>query len=304
MSAVTATSKVSEAATEQAPQVAIRDVFFASDLSPRSDRAFDHARLLAERFRARMTIFHAIERSELQATATADVSAEIWRRFAEEAREHLAIGTRTLTVAHEVLVDPNPSARRALLALLASRRPDVVVMATHGREGLSHLLLGSVTEALIRHGECPVLCVREPDHGTALPYRRIMVPTDLSEPSRRAFPLAAHLARAFESEVVGVHVGAAAPDPRLLGTAHWVEFETPDQDRVERFLEPTFRGVRFSARVRQGEPWREIVAAALEERADLLVVSTRGAGSLAKRLLGSHAERVTRHASCPVLVVP
>jgi nucleotide-binding universal stress UspA family protein len=176
-------------------------------------------------------------------------------------------------------------------------------MATHGREGLSHLLLGSVTEALIRHGERPVLCVREPDHGTALPYRRILVPSDLSEPSRRAFPLASLLARAFESDVIGVHVGSLPPDTRL-GTPYWVEHEAPDQKGVEEFMAPAFPGVGFSARIRQGEPWREIVAAALEERADLLVVSTHGAGSLAKRLLGSHAERVARHAPCPVLVVP
>jgi nucleotide-binding universal stress UspA family protein len=304
MSTVAGVAHAGEAAAEKASDVTIREVFFASDLSPRSDRAFDHARLLAERFRARMTVFHAIERSELQAVATADVSAEVWRRFAEEAREHLALGTKTLTVAHEVLVDPNPSARRALLALVASRRPDLVVMATHGREGLSHLLLGSVTEAVIRHGDCPVLCVREPDHGTALPYRRILVPTDLSGPSRRAFRMAAHLARAFESDVIGVHVGAPRPDARLLGTAHWVEFEAPDQNRVQEFMEPAFSGLRFSTRVRQGEPWREIVAAALEERADLVVLSTHGAGSLAKRLLGTHAERVARHAPCPVLVIP
>jgi nucleotide-binding universal stress UspA family protein len=251
-----------------------------------------------------LTVFHAIERSELQATATADVSAEVWRRFADEAREHLALGVRTLTVPHELLVDPNPSARRAILAMVAARQPDLVVMATHGRDGLSHLLLGSVTEALIRHGERPVLCVREPDHGTALPYRRVMVPSDLSEPSRRAFPLAAHLARAFESDVIGVHVGAPPPEPRLLGTAHWVEFQAPDAAKVEAFMGPAFAGLRFTAQVRHGEPWREIVAAALEERADLLVVSTHGAGSLAKRLLGSHAERVARQAPCPVLVVP
>jgi nucleotide-binding universal stress UspA family protein len=293
-----------ELAAGPEPQVRIRDVFFASDLSPRSDRAFDHARLLAERFRARLTVFHAIERSELQATATADVSAEVWRRFADEAREHLALGARTLTVPHELLVDPNPSARRAILAMVAARQPDLVVMATHGRDGLSHLLLGSVTEALIRHGERPVLCVREPDHGTALPYRRVMVPSDLSEPSRRAFPLAAHLARAFESDVIGVHVGAPPPEPRLVGTAHWVEFQAPDAPKVEAFMAPAFAGLRFTAQVRHGEPWREIVAAALEERADLLVVSTHGAGSLAKRLLGSHAERVARQAPCPVLVVP
>ena len=90
-------------------------------------------------------------------------------------------------------------------------------MATHGRDGLAHLFLGSVTEMAIQHGRSPVLCVREPAHGVALPYRRILVPTDLSEASRRAFPLAAQLARAFDAEVVGVHVAGFPPGHSLAG---------------------------------------------------------------------------------------
>ena len=74
--------------------------------------------------------------------------------------------------------------------------PDLVVMATHGRDGLAQLFLGSVTETVMRLGRCPVLGVREPQHGVALPFRRILVPTDLSPALRRPFALGALLARA------------------------------------------------------------------------------------------------------------
>jgi nucleotide-binding universal stress UspA family protein len=176
-------------------------------------------------------------------------------------------------------------------------------MATHGREGLAHLVLGSVTESVLNRTHRPVLCVRAPDHGVALPYRRILVPTDLTTRSRRAFPLAAHIARAFDAEVVAVHVSPPAVVDCLAGVPEVVEATAVEESQVWEFLQPDFGGLRATVRVPGGAAAEAIVEAARLEKTDVIVMSTHGHHGLADRVRGTRTERVVRHAPCPVLAM-
>jgi nucleotide-binding universal stress UspA family protein len=278
---------------------AIRDILFPSDLSPVSDRAFDHARLLAERFQARLTLFHVVEAPPPRGDERED---EMWRRAARAAHEHLDRQSGDLRGVSDIVIAREGLADHALLARIHREKADLVVMATRGRRGLAGFLLGSVAETVVRHGGRPVLCIREPEHGAALPYRRILVPTDLTPASRRAFPMAATLARGFGSEVLAVHVAHVAARRGLVGVSHAVE-ASPSEEAVVRFLDPDFRGLRVGARVLIGPAWQRIVEAARAERADLVALSTHGHDSMSDRIFGSHAERVVRQGPCPVLVV-
>ncbi len=280
---------------------AIRHVLFPSDLSPASDRALDHARFLAVRFGARLTLYHVVETPPSRDQGLSDPVDEAWRRAAEQVRGHLDCLAGRLPNKIDIVVERDSSAHQALVAHALKTRPDLMVMATHGREGLAHLLAGSVTEIVLQQGRCPVLCVREPEHGVALPYRRILVPTDLSPASRRAFPLAALLARSFESEVLALHVAQVDAPRSLVGVSHAVE-GSPSEAEVARFVEHDFRDVRVTPRVLLGSAWDRIIEPARAERVDLIVLSTHGHDSLSDRLIGSHAERVVRHAPCPVLM--
>jgi nucleotide-binding universal stress UspA family protein len=171
-------------------------------------------------------------------------------------------------------------------------------MATHGRQGLSHLLLGSVAEKVVQHAHTPVLCLKD---AVAQPYRRILVPTDMTLASRIAFPLAAFLARAFEAEVTAVHVVAPPTVATLSGIPAPVSPAPTDAD-VWEFCRSDFRFLPLRAEVHQGTAWQEIVRAAETTGADLVVMATRGHDSLSDRIVGTHTERVLRHAPCPVLV--
>jgi len=273
--------------------LAIREILFPTDLSPESDRAFTHARLLAERFLASLTLYHAVQVPDHRFAHWAFAhDHEIWDHAEKQARECLERRAEGLPVSPHLIVERRVSVHRGLLDLIRRVQPDLTVLATHGREGLSHLLLGSVTEKVVQHAFRPVLCVREPDHGPALPYRRILVPTDLSLASRLAFPMAALLARTFESEVVAVHVRSPGR-PRD---------EVVSEAELLRLFQADFGETPVAARVLEGAAWDRIVATAREERVDLVVMATRGHDSLADRVLGSNTERVVRHAPCPVLV--
>src|SRR5262249_903830 len=151
--------------------VAVREVLFPTDLSPESDRAFDHARFLAESFEASLVLYHAVPVPDhRQAHWAFAHEHEAWATAERHAREGLARRADTLKVGHRTIIERRVSVHRGLVDLIHSAQPDLTVLATHGREGLAHLLLGSVAEKVVQHACRPVLCVREPAHGTALPY--------------------------------------------------------------------------------------------------------------------------------------
>jgi nucleotide-binding universal stress UspA family protein len=283
-----------------ATSTALREILFASDLSPASDRAFEHARLLAERFRAKLSLYHAIEVDDARdVTDGPGQAGEVWRRVELAARAHLDRQLLGGSLASEIRLERSTAVGGSLVAFIRAARPDLTVMATHGRGGLAHLVLGSVTETVLRRTQAPVLCVRQPAHGPALPYRRVLVPTDLSAASRRAFPLAAQLARGFGAEVLAVH---AVELHTLSGVTDALRVLAACEEALLAFLQPDFSGLRVVPRVQLGPAWDRITQTALDDRADVIVMTAAGPQGMTDRALGSQLERVVRTAPCPVLV--
>lgn len=285
----------------------IRRILFPSDLSRESDQAFDHARLIAARFGAHVTLYHALEIPSREWIRAAGHEEEVRRRLAAEATIELERRAKALPGAHDIVVESDVAAPPALvdvalLRLIHSTRPDLVVMATHSRGALGAFFLGSVTEQVLRNAGRPVLAVGPGCEAPVKGYARIVMPTDLSEVSRLAFPIVALLARAFESEVIAVH---AVPRPMLTalsGNAYALAAAVPGSAALREFV-ADFDGLPVTPRVEQGPAWDRIVATAKDVNADMIVMATRGADSLGDRILGSQTERVIRHAGCPVLAV-
>jgi nucleotide-binding universal stress UspA family protein len=140
--------------------------------------------------------------------------------------------------------------------------------------------------------------------------RRILVPLDFSGQSRQALDCAVPLAATFGAKISLLHVvqppvvmrtmpdgGIAVP----VNTDRLVELAGERlEEMAAGFLPARVRGNRS---VREGSPAYEIIAAAEALKADLIVLSTHGFTGLKRVLLGSTAERVVRHAHCPVLTV-
>jgi nucleotide-binding universal stress UspA family protein len=296
----TRSSHSAVAETGRAPRLRVREVLFPSDLSPGSEVAFEQARFLAERFEATLTLYHAVEVPDPSYAHWAFAHGhEIWCRAEQAARETLEGRARALGVSHTVVVERQASADAALLEFIRRTQPDLVVMATHGRAGLAHLVLGSVTERVVRHAFRPVLCLRPPACGGSPAYRRVLVPTDLSLASRLAFPMAGLFARTFGSELIALHVSPPA-GATLSGVPNVIA--PPDPAEVLAFCRDDLGDQPLRAVVQSGAVWERICKLAEAECADLIVMSTRGHDSLADRIIGSNTERVVRHAPCPVLV--
>jgi nucleotide-binding universal stress UspA family protein len=281
----------------------LREILFACDLSPSSDLAFDHARLLAERFGAHLVLYHSLDAASPEVASVRRGGDPAWERARRAARTYLEMRAAALDVPHDIVIERAPGPEEALLRRLRAHPPDLTVMATHGREGLAHVLLGSVTEAVLAQRLSPVLCIRPATHGVALPYRRILLPTDLSHESRRTFTLAAELGEAFGAEVVVLYVAQVPKTASLSGLPDLVESAVPDEAALRTFLKPELDGLRVTTRIATGAAWEAIVEAARTEKADVILLSTHGHDSLSDRVVGSQADRVVRHAPCPVLVM-
>lgn len=284
------------------PLISVREILVPTDLSSGGEVALSHAQLLAERLGARLTLYHAVEVPEHRFAHWAFAKNHvIWIQAEKDARHSLERCAERIGAGCKIEVERTGSAHRAITAYIKRAQPDLTVMATHGRHGLDHLVLGSVTEQVLRNSYRPILCVRETEHAEAeaptqaRPYRRILVPTDFSLASRLVFPMAVFLAGAFEAEVLVVHVRSErALEPR--------EAVVPTEASLWSFVERDFAGIEVRAQVHTGSAWERIVHVARVEKADLIVISTHGHDSLADDIRGSNADRVVRSAPCPVLV--
>jgi nucleotide-binding universal stress UspA family protein len=140
--------------------------------------------------------------------------------------------------------------------------------------------------------------------------RRILVPVDFSEHSRDALRYAVDLGSVFDAELVLIHVVESMAYPADLGYAlapiPQLERELTERGKaeLERLARETVGGkLAVRLHVPAGRPFVEIIKAAREFEADLIVIATHGHTGVEHILFGSTAEKVVRKAPCPVLVV-
>jgi len=135
--------------------------------------------------------------------------------------------------------------------------------------------------------------------------KRILMPTDFSENADHAFQYALAFARAFGAKLYIMHVVHFPPQIQLYVTRDVLDrlvkdVETSLKELIERSKETK---INFNPVVRLGVEDSEITGLAEKERIHLIVMGTHGRTGLAHTFLGSVAERVVRHAPCPVLTV-
>lgn len=294
----------------------ITRILVPTDFSPPSTIACLLAARLANFLNAGVVIFHAIPRTDLH--------PEFGRPGKRTQVEFLDATRTQLQTWFEAVV---PSELRGFLPVefkvrvgepipgiaWAVRRSgaDLVLMATQGRTGLAHLLLGSVTEAVLRTVPIPVLALRLGQGERPLTgVQRILWATDLSPVSEGAWRYAVTLAGVFAAEVIILHAVrpaelAAVAEHPVPPPAPWVEqYLAPLEDGLDRRQQALEAlALRARRKVVVGVPAEVIVAEAEAEQADLIVMGTHGRTGLPHVLVGSVAEAVIRKAPCPVLAV-
>jgi nucleotide-binding universal stress UspA family protein len=171
-------------------------------------------------------------------------------------------------------------------------------MGTHGRSGLKRLVLGSVTEAVLRNAPAPVLTVhRDVAHRKGL-FRRIICATDVSENTARTIAVAMALADEGANRLTVLNVIEEGKESSRG------DLERAALSALQRLIPDEARNsYRIEEHVAFGQADREILRIAAEEDADLVVMGTHRHAALGP-LFGSAVRGVVRDAACPVLLVP
>jgi universal stress protein A len=151
----------------------IRSILVPTDFSAASERAVGYARALAATLGASVHLVHVLDRllsPELAWAAPAIEAAAIHERLYQEGRSKLAAVAATVEQSRVPATSEVRSGAPAaeIIQAAVDYGADLIIMATHGRSGLSHLVLGSVAEQVIRHARCPVLAVRDNPDRTRL----------------------------------------------------------------------------------------------------------------------------------------
>jgi nucleotide-binding universal stress UspA family protein len=185
---------------------------------------------------------------------------------------------------------------------------DLILMGAGSRSPFDRFCPGAIAKAVLRHAAGPVLLVRPGE--PAASFRTILCVVDRSAASAAGLQYAAQLARAFDGRLIVLTVvpeagwlTAVAQAGGLIGGA--AERERLWLKEFERALEGVdLAGAFWETEARRGTPYRQIVAAARERHADLLVLGSAGPSGLARLLRAGVAHRVLPELPCSLLATP
>ncbi|MGZ4818411.1 MAG: universal stress protein [Terriglobales bacterium] len=263
------------------------------DLSPATGDVLAWTRLFAEKTSAKVRILHVI-----WPPATRLGSQEEGAILLDEFEERrLDLRGSIKAHAQELLADipfemevgvGHPV--KVALETIAALRPGLIVLGSHGHDGITRSLLGSVAENVVRESAFPTLIVKATDIEPAL--KTILCPVDLGDVAAQSLDTAAEMARVFGARLDVLRVLPQGPnaDEELKAMRQWVP-------------EIVAQRCPTSESVHTGDTAEQIVVFARQHDSDLIVVGAEPRRFLEFTVLGRTTERVVRHGPCSVLVV-
>jgi len=224
--------------------------------------------------------------------------------YAEELRDKVEVQMAQAEIAEAPLHLHVGLAAPTITRVAEDVGADLIVVGAHLRPAVARFLVGSTAERVIRMARRPVLVTIDQRRE---PFRRVLVTVDLSGQSQRVLEAAVATALACGSELRALYVQDRLT-PMLLEAALFDEKETRHHARSQ--LKKTLAKVAVpselmvSQDVREGHAGQEILHAAEEWDADLIVMGAHGFGFFNRLLLGSISTYVLRHGQRATLVVP
>jgi nucleotide-binding universal stress UspA family protein len=272
----------------------LRTILVPLDGSPLAESALPIASAFARRCGASL----ALVRAAYYDSQLSDVAGDHYRSVAEAEAylDQLLERLRAQGLAVEAEV-PYGDARPAdwILSESESRDAQLVIMATHDREGVDRLLHRGVGLAVVEESKAPVMLVHSSDPALAQRFEAehavLAVPLDGSDLSESVLPVATSLAQAIQGELLLVTVAASAGGDQ----------DAAYLDGVCKRIEPAV--TRVTTVVRTGDPAEEISATAEEYGVAAVIMATHGRTGLARLALGSVAEAVVHRSTVPAVLL-
>jgi nucleotide-binding universal stress UspA family protein len=255
-------------------------ILCAVDLTPLAPHVVALASAFARAKRASVTLLHATDRRDPHPEAA-------------EQLEQLAAPLRSAGIPVTITLEEGEPAP---FILDSARGAALIVMGTHGGQGVERMMLGSVAERVLDHAPCPVATVRDAFQGV---ISRIVCGVDLVDAAPLEVALA--LAREMQAEVIVLHSAREVPEEgrhNLVPASYCPTLLAEERERLHAALSVLdTTGIDLREAVVPGRPYRQLVRYAAEESAGLIVVGVH------PHLFGGTAHHVVREAECPVLTV-
>jgi len=275
-------------------------ILVATDLSPRAQKSIARAIQLAAEQGAALTILHVL-------TDAAGNKAR-QRQVALQVEKDLRRDIATLSSAQDGRATIRVVTGTPFVEIIRRAREeaaDLILVGAHGAQFIKDLLVGTTMEKIVRKGDRPVLVVKR---SVRAPYRRVLVSTDFSEPSRQALELGLRLAPEARIYLLHAYQGIEGQlwrsdmtKSEILRYRHRVAQQSRQQ--MKDFIRRMNLDGRLIVRLlRYGRAPHVITAAAQRLRPELVCVGSVGRTGLPQILLGSVAEHVLREVSCDILV--
>lgn len=282
------------------------------DFSETSDKAYDYAYSLASHYEARLYVLHVIDVSTSQlpyynydGLVVNSLYEELDKSAAERLRAKVSDparrGVQTETSVVRGLVPDS------ILSFAHDQGTALIVMGTHGRRGLSRVMMGSVAERVLRYAPCPVLAVGKTARDFVSPQQsrepvnlgKILLCTDFSQCASVALRYALSLAQEYNAELTLLHVLEKSSAEERCMTVE------DARKKLESLIPEEARNwCSAKAEVRVGnKPYKEIIQLAEEGKMDVAVLGVRGRGAMDLVVFGSTTNRVLELGPCPVLAV-
>jgi nucleotide-binding universal stress UspA family protein len=272
------------------------NVLYATDFRHDAELALPS---LARKYDSKLYVVNVVDVSPFSTPAPTNAMRAVEAQAIREAKEaSLALAPSFDQLPHEMLICKG-DVWKEISRVLEEKHVDLIVLGTHGRAGVTKIVLGSVAENIFRHALCPVLTVgphihREPDRFSHL--HSILVPTDFSEESAAAISCAVSFALANQSRLYLLHVAPSAEMPE-----HSLK-------HVLRNLIPADADFAFAPKVflDAGVPSQKILDLADELAVDLIVLGVKPPalfrGTSIHQTMAT-ACKVVSGAGCPVMTV-
>ena len=284
-----------------------KTIMAAIDFSVFTDTVLSCSVMLCKQYCARLLLVHVTIDAKMllehnETTLDVDVLQKENLRYAQENLRNLI---KDLDVETDFIVSKGgPAEEISRLAL--EQKADLVVTATYGRSGFKRLLIGSVTEKLLKTIDCPLLVLHANEQGSSPPpgleMNKILVGCDFSLDSELALEYGLNLALEFRTELHLCHVMKPSfYKPELQESK---ELRNRLENQLDDLVPEACRdGCTAQTVLLDGEPYIELMNYAKRQDIDIIVLGIRGHTLLEKLLVGSTTDRLIRHTSIAVLAV-
>jgi len=319
----------------------LNKIMCAVDFSDSTRDILAYGVALCKEFNAKLYMVHIVDDVTTSFVDSGVVIDDemLERQHTSKAQELLKNLAEEVKIDHEIVISKGNSAD-GIQQLALKKQIDMVITASHGKSGFERLLIGSVTEKLIKILPCPLLVVRTNGHDFIsqdtyeMKFKKILVGCDFSTDSKLAFDYGLSLAQEFQADLYLAHVvkptehvdlkpadyiNVLPGDYLVWGTSDYHEIQKKvteeNRDKINILRSRLEKQLQLMvpeecqiwctphATLLFGEPYRELIKYAREYGIDMIVLGVRGHTLLEQLMVGSTTDRVIREAPCPVLAV-